>query len=73
MIYSRFREAPEAQEIKEPACSAPDTREVGSIPGSGRSLKEEVATHTSVLAWEVPWTEEPRVLQSTGSQRVGHD
>ena len=32
-----------------------------------------MATHSSVLAWEIPWTEEPDNLQSMGSQRVGHD
>ena len=32
-----------------------------------------MATHSSALAWEIPWTEEPGRLQSTGSQRVGHD
>ena len=32
-----------------------------------------MATHTSILAWEIPWTEEPGRLQSMGSQRVGHD
>ena len=36
-------------------------------------LKEEVATYSSILAWEIPWTEEPGRLQSMGSQRVGHD
>ena len=35
-------------------------------------LEEEMATHCSVLTWEIPWTEEPGGLQSTGSQRVGH-
>ena len=36
-------------------------------------LEEEKATPSSVLAWRIPWTEEPGGLQSTGSQRVGHD
>ena len=36
-------------------------------------LEEEIATHSSILAWKIPWTEEPGGLQSTGSQRVGHD
>ena len=45
----------------------------GSIPGSGRSLGKEMATHSSILAWRIPWTEVPRGLQSMGSQRVGHD
>ena len=36
-------------------------------------LEKEMATHSSILAWEIPWTEEPGGLQSLGSQRVGHD
>ena len=36
-------------------------------------LEEEMVTHSSVLAWRIPWTEEPEELQSMGLQRVGHD
>ena len=36
-------------------------------------LEKEMATHSSVLAWRIPWMEEPSRLQSTGSPRVGHD
>ena len=36
-------------------------------------LEEEIATHSSILAWEIPWTEEPDGLQFMGLQRVGHD
>ena len=36
-------------------------------------LEKEMATHPSTLAWKIPWMEEPGGLQSTGSQRVGHD
>ena len=36
-------------------------------------LKKEMATHSSILTWEIPWTEEPDRLQSMGSQRVGRD
>ena len=36
-------------------------------------LEKEMATHSSILAWRIPWKEEPGGLQSTGSQRVGHD
>ena len=36
-------------------------------------LEEEMATHASILAWEIPWTEEPGGLESMGSQRVRHD
>ena len=37
------------------------------------SLEEEMATHSSILAWRIPWTEEPGGLQSVGLKRVGHD
>ena len=47
-----------------------DVRDMGSIPGSGRFRG---ATHSSILAWRIPWTEEPGGLQSVGSQRAGHD
>ena len=43
-----------------------DIRDVGSIPGLRRSLEKEMATHSSILAWEIPWTEEPGRLQSMG-------
>ena len=36
-------------------------------------LEKEMATHSSILAWKIPWTEVPDRLQSMGSQRVGHD
>ena len=36
-------------------------------------LEEEMATHSNILAWRIPWTEEPGRLQSKGLQRVGHD
>ena len=55
---------------KESACNAGD---LGSMPGFGRSPGEEEATHSSILAWRIPWTEEPGGLQSLRSQRIGHD
>ena len=36
-------------------------------------LEKEMATHSSILGWKIPWTEEPGRLQSMGSQRIGHD
>ena len=50
---------------KESACNAGDP---GSIPGSRRSPGKEMATHSSSLAWRIPWTEEPGRLQSMESQ-----
>ena len=55
---------------QETACNVQDP---GSIPGLGRPLEKEMATHFSMLAWRIPWTEEPGGLQSMGSQKVGHD
>ena len=40
--------------------------------GQEDPLEKEMATHSSILAWRIPWTEEPGGLQSAGSQRVGH-
>ena len=52
---------PAMQETGVPSLGGEDPREQG------------MATHSSVLAWRIPWTEEPGGLQSVGSQRVGHD
>ena len=41
--------------------------------GREDALEEEMATHSSILAWRIPWTEKPGRLQSMGSQKVGHD
>ena len=53
--------------------NAGDTGYRGLIPVQEVTLKKEMATHSSILAWRIPWTEEPGRLQSTGSQRVRHD
>ena len=55
---------------KESACSAGDP---GLISGSGRSPGEGMATHSSILAWKTPWTEEHGRLLSMGLQRVRHN
>ena len=55
---------------KESVCNAGDPP--GSIPGSVRSLQNEMATHSSILAWKNPWTQEPGGPQSMGLQTVGH-
>ena len=57
--------------VKGPPANA--GRDMGSVPESGRSMEEGMATHSSVLAWRIPWTEEPDRLQPRGSHRVGHD
>ena len=56
--------------VKKPSANA---RDAGLIPGSGRSLEEEMAVHSSVLAWRIAWTEEPAGLRSIGWQRVRRD
>ena len=59
---------------KEPPANARDKRDVGSISLSWEDpLEASMATHSRILAWRIPWTEEPTGLQSMGSQRVRHD
>jgi len=50
-----------------------DIRDAGSIPGSGRSPGGGMATQSNILAWRIPWTEEPGWLRPIGSHRVGDD
>ena len=51
-----------------------ETQEMLVLPlGQEDSLEKEMATHSSIPAWKIPWTEEPGGLQSMESQRVGHD
>ena len=59
--------------VKIPPISAGHAREVDSTLGSGRSLGEGNDTHSSILAWRIPWTEEPDRLQSMGSQKFAYD
>ena len=54
---------------KESACQEARVQ----TPGQEDPLEEEMATHSSILAWEIPWTEEPGGMQSMGLQRVGCD
>ena len=54
----------------ESVCNAGD---LGSIPGSEDPLEEGMATHSSILAWRIQWTEEPGGLQSMELQVAGHD
>ena len=55
--------------VKNLPAYAREARDEGSIPGSGRSLKEEMATQSSILAWKILCTEEPGRLQPMGSQK----
>ena len=69
-VYRLSRIFPGGSEGNASACNAGDP---GSIPGSGRSPGEGMATHSRTLAWKIPWTEEPGRLQSMRLQRVGHN
>ena len=55
-----------------PAMQEPQEMQIQSL-GWEDDLEEDMATHSSVLAWRIPWTEEPGGLQSIGFQRVRHD
>ena len=59
-----------AQTVK----NLPVVQEIQVQPlGQEDPLEKEMATHAIILAWRIPWTEEPGRLRSTGSQRVGHN
>ena len=57
--------------VKKPPATAGDVSDVGLILGWEDSLEEGMATCSSILAWRIPWTEEPDRLQSIGLHRVG--
>ena len=59
--------------VKNLPANAGDIRDMDSIPGSEDPLEEGMATHSSILAWRIPWTEERGGLQSVRSHRVGHN
>ena len=70
-VYTEDQGFPHGSEVKASACNIRENW----VPSLGWEdpLEKEVATHSSILAWRIPWTEELGGLQSTGSQRVGHD
>ena len=59
--------------VKNLHVNAGDIREMGLTPGWEDPLEEGMATHSSILAWRIPWTEEPGELQLMGSRRVRHN
>ena len=59
--------------VKNPPANAGDIRDAVRSLGQEDPLEEEMATHSSIHAWRIPWTEEPGGLQSIAFQRVGHD
>ena len=77
LIYPSDWGFPGGSVIKNPIINSGPTGDTDSILGLGRSPGSEIspgmATHSSILAWRIPWKEEPGRLQSMGLQRVGHD
>ena len=61
---------PSSSVVKNPPVNGGDA---SLMPGQEDALEEEMATHSSILAWRIPWTEEPGGLQSMGLQRGGHN
>ena len=59
--------------VKNPSANAGDIKDVGSSPGQEDPLGQHMATHSSILAWRILWTEEPGRLQSMELQRVRHN
>ena len=66
----KYSHVPGGSDGNESTCNAGD---LGSVPGQEDPLEKGMATHSSILAWRIPWTKEPAGLQSMGSQRVGQD
>ena len=64
---------PRWRSAKEPASQCRRHRRLGFNSLVGKILEKEMATHSRILAWKVPWTEEPGGLQSMRSERVGHE
>ena len=69
-VMTLVRGLPSSSVGKESACNAED---LGSTPGLGRSPAEGNSNPLHILAWRIPWTEEPGGLQSMGLQGVGHN
>ena len=59
--------------VRNPPANAGDPKDGDLIPRLEDPLEKNTATHSNMLAWRIPWTEEPGGLQPTWSQRVGHN
>ena len=59
--------------VKNSPANTGDSRNAGSILGQEDPLEQEMTNHFNILAWKIPWTEQPGGLQSMGSQRVRYD
>ena len=68
-MYCAERASQVALVVKNPPANAGDIRDASLIPGSEEPLEKGTATHSSILAWRIPWTEEPGVLRSMGLQK----
>ena len=66
----RKRGLPGGSVVKNPPANAGD---VSLIPGGEVPLETKMATYSGIFPWEIPWTEEPGMLQTIGSKRVEHD
>ena len=66
-------EVPGGAVVKNPPSNPGDARDMCSTPGSGRPLQQEMATHSNILSWKIPWTKEPGGLESMVLQRVSSD
>ena len=75
MYLDLFNESPAAQQDFPGGSKHLPTMQETEVPSLGREdpLEKEVATHSSTLAWKIPWTKEPGRLQSMQSKRVRHD
>ena len=71
--YLSIWDFPGGSVVKNLSANAGDEGDLGSILGLGRSLEEEMSTHSGILAWRIPRTEEPGRLQSIGWQRVRYN
>ena len=72
-LSNSIRDFPGDSVVRNSPANAGDARDLGWIPGLEDPLEKEMATHSSILAWKIPWTEEPGGLQSMGLQRVRDD
>ena len=70
LLYMGF---PGGSEVKNPPAMQETQEMQVQSPGHEGSLEERIATHSSILAWKIPWTEESDELQTIVSQRVRHD
>ena len=72
-LSNNIRDFPGDSVVRNSPANAGDARNLGWIPELEDLLEKEMATYFHILAWKIPWTEEPGGLQSMGLQRVGDD